>query len=309
MVLGTVRAQSRELSLDDRFPIPNFGPITAVRPPQRSLQPSIAPVSGPLGAGPIRRNRPVTTTLVKPVEIENEVVSEQIASVEPQNLSFIFIDEGNIPTQFIDPAITNNRSTTFAPQTTVFAAPIVTTVSPTVVEQEQPRTAIRTYKNTRTPEFLFRPKLEVIRREPEIVSLQSTPQRPVLSPQPAAFISQPDLIIRTDSELRAFDADHNAYIVDEERIEPSANGVAGFRYQTSNGIHVQEQSQPDEDGFNTVTGSYRLVQQSQPDEDGFNIVTGSYRLVLCEKDRVSSKPIFTNKMHCIIYDSTGSYLI
>ena len=48
-----------------------------------------------------------------------------------------------------------------------------------------------------------------------------------------------------------------AHIVSEDRLEPTADGHAGVRYETSHGLKRVERTQPDADGFNTVKGSYR----------------------------------------------------
>lgn len=96
------------------------------------------------------------------------------------------------------------------------------------------------------PSAVFQPHLTVIKSLPEHVVLSQ--------PKPVQVFG--DDHVRT---THGFSSDRDAVIIDEERIEPTAEGFSGFRYQTSNGIQMQEQIQQDKDGFNIITGSYRFV--------------------------------------------------
>lgn len=137
----------------------------------------------------------------------------------------------------IDPATLPSPSDLFFGQAIVLDQPsgASTDPAPAVQEVSNPGSGSR---------FVFSDDVE----SPKVVEVRPRAQLPEKNPRQGA-----GLIDQSFHQSR----DRDAHVIRQDRLEPSADGVAGVSYVTSNGINVVTRQSLDKDGFNHVEGSYR----------------------------------------------------
>ena len=148
-----------------------------------------------------------------------------------------------------------------APRPTLLNVPIAPIQPAGVnIQLAPPQNEVIQEQNQQVPESVIN-----FDQSQQFTQQQQQPQKlvPVLQPQSQVFQQQPfqqqqigefpKSKGRTSLQAKQ---DLEARVIKEDRLEPNEKGIAGFYYETTNGQKQVQRTQPDQDGYNTITGSY-----------------------------------------------------